>query len=78
MSEFLLLIPEGWESLDWQYITNNIPDMGQGNVLNWINSNDYSYMEPALKDAGKIPNDCVLVEAKLVNDEYFLVRLRVK
>ena len=27
MSQFLLVIPEGWTQLDWQYITNNVPNM---------------------------------------------------
>lgn len=75
MSEFLLVIPEGWTQLDWQFITNNIADMGQGNVLNWLNSNEFSYIEAGLKEHGIIAPDATLVGVKLIDDTYFLIKL---
>lgn len=75
MSEFLVIIPSGWTQLDWQFITNNVADMSPGNVLNWTNSTDYSYIEAGLKVNGIIPDNTTVVEAKLIDDTYFMVRL---
>lgn len=71
MSEFLLVIPEGWTQLDWQYITNNVGAMGYGDVVNGVTSD----IEAKLKDAGVIAADASLVEFKLIDDTYFMVRL---
>lgn len=35
---FLLIIPEGWTQLDWQYITNNLPNMGYAQVMDYVNT----------------------------------------
>lgn len=75
MSNLLLIVPSGWTQLDWQYITNNVPDMGKDSVENAINSGTASTLEPGLKEYGCIPQESVIVEAKLVDDTFFLVRL---
>jgi len=71
MSEFLLVIPEGWTQLDWEYIANNVSGMGYQNVVNGAASD----IEELLKTNGIIPVESSLVEFKLIDDTYFLVRL---
>jgi len=75
MSEFLFIIPDGWTKLDWQYITSNLPGMAGPNVASLLQSGAISDIEASLKDGGAIPMDASLVEAKLFNDEVFIVRL---
>ena len=75
MSEFLLIVPSGWTSLDWSYLSNNVADLTMTSVLNCIQSNNYSLIEDALKGCGAIPVESSLIEAKLIDDTYFLVRL---
>lgn len=75
MGDFLLIIPEGWTQLDWQYITNNIPSMDPATVLNAISSGMTFTLEEPLKTFGQIPAESTLVEAKLLDDNFFLVRL---
>ena len=75
MSDFLLIVPAGWTQLDWSYLTNNLPSMEKSGVENAINSNQYADMEPELKAGGFIPQESTIVEAKLIDDTFFLVRL---
>lgn len=75
MSEFLLVIPEGWTQLDWQYITNNLSGMTHQQVTEWCNNSIYMDMESILKDNGVIPVDKSITGAKLIDDTYFLVLL---
>ena len=75
MGQFLLVIPQGWTQLDWQHVTNNLPGMSAANVLDWINSNSLGYIEEPLKADGLIPADASIVEAKLIDDTYFMVKL---
>lgn len=71
MGEFLLIIPSGWTQLDWQYITNNVANMGYQNVVNGSTSD----IETSLKNAGIIAIESSLIEFKLIDDTYFLVRI---
>ena len=75
MSQFLLVIPEGWTQLDWQYITNNVPNMSGPAVASMIQSGVLSDIEAGLKEAGIIPPEASLVDAKLIDDTYFMVKL---
>lgn len=74
MESLLLIVPPGWLQLDWSWITSNT-ELAYSNVLDYINSNSLGYIEQPLKIAGLIPEDSVLVEAKLLDDTYFIVRL---
>lgn len=74
MSEFLLVIPEGWTQLDWNTVSN-LYGMDYTGVMNFIASNNYMDMETYLKDAGLIEQDKSINEAKLIDNTYFLVRL---
>jgi hypothetical protein len=71
MSEFLLVIPEGWIQLDWEYITNNIQGMSADNV----NGVPVSVVEENLKLGGIIAPESSLVEFKLIDNTYFIIRL---
>lgn len=73
MSEFLLVVPQGWTQLDWQYITSNVPNMSYGYVIDKLNGGGLGDIDAALKEAGVITQ--TIVEAKLIDDTYFLVRL---
>lgn len=75
MSDFLLVVPEGWTQLDWEFIANNVPGMDDGGTRNMINNNAYGDMEAALKGAGVLPEAATVAEAKLIDGTYFLVRL---
>jgi hypothetical protein len=75
MSQFLLVIPEGWTQLDWQHITNNVPNMSGPAVASMIQSGVLSDIEAGLKEAGIIPPKASLVDAKLIDDTYFMVKL---
>lgn len=71
MSDFLLIVPEGWTQLDWQFITNNVPSMGYQDVMNGLPS----VIEETLKTHGIIPVESSLIEYKLIDDTFFLVKL---
>ena len=75
MSQFLLVIPEGWTQLDWQHITNNVPNMSGPAVASMIQSGALSDIEAGLKEAGIILPEASLVDAKLIDDTYFMVKL---
>ena len=71
MSDFLLVVPEGWTQLDWEYISNNISNMGASNVKGATTLDIETY----LKEGGIIAPEASLIEFKLIDDTYFLVRL---
>lgn len=75
MSQFLLVIPEGWTQLDWQHITNNVPNMSGQAVASMIQSGVLSDIEAGLKEAGIVAQEASLVDAKLIDDTYFMVKL---
>lgn len=75
MSEFLFIIPEGWVQLDWQYITNTLPNMGGPYVASLLQAGAIMDIEATLKEGGVIPAESSLVDAKLFNDEVFIVKL---
>ncbi len=74
METLLLVIPPGWLQLDWEYITSNT-ELSAPNVSSYINAGMLEYIEQPLKAVGIIPADQTLVEAKLLDDTYFIVRL---
>lgn len=74
MGELLLITPPDWLQLDWAQITSST-DLSTSNVLSYINANMLEYIEIPLKEAGLISDSSILVEAKLIDDTYFLVKL---
>lgn len=75
MGEFLFIIPEGWIQLDWQHITNNLPNMGGPYVTSLLQSGMLMDIEATLKEGGVIPAESSLIDAKLFNDEVFIIKL---
>jgi hypothetical protein len=71
MGDFLLVVPSGWTQLDWQFITNNVPQMSMNEVM----GGTVLDIEERLKSAGVLAADAALAEFKLIDDTYFLVRL---
>jgi hypothetical protein len=71
MSDFLIVIPAGWTQLDWEYLSNNV----HGIDVNAATSGPISDMETLLKDSGSIPIEASLLEFKLLDNTYFMVRL---
>ena len=71
MSEFTLIIPSGWTQLDWQYLSSNFGNLSYPAVMNGVLSD----IEFALKEAEAITQAQSLLEFKLIDDTYFLVRL---
>ena len=71
MSEFLVIVPPGWTQLDWEYVANNVPNMSSQAVNNGVVSD----IEMWLKDAGQIPAESSLVDFKLIDNTYFLIKL---
>ena len=71
MSDFLLIIPEGWIQLDWEYVSNNVANISSQSVNNGVISD----IEQWLKDGGQIPPDSSLIDFKLIDNTYFLIKL---
>lgn len=74
MSDFIVVIPEGWTELDWQTITNST-SLGYSYTMDLIGSQSWSVIDEILKAAGVLQPDQNVQEAKLIDDAFFLVRL---
>jgi len=72
MSEFLFVIPAGWTQLNIDAVTNAVP-MTQ--MQDYLNTQSWLYLGDDLKNAGLIPQEAYLHEAKMFNAEVFIVRL---
>ena len=75
MSEFLLIVPEGWIQMDWEALQAESPDITLGNVKAWIEANQLADLDGVLKGIGRIDPDATLVEAKLIDNQFFMIRL---
>lgn len=73
MSELLLVFPEGWVPLNWEFISSKIPDMNRTNVDNWIATGQFSYIEEFLKQLNLIQADATVVSAKLIDDKFAIL-----
>jgi hypothetical protein len=71
MSEFLVIIPPGWIQLDWEYLSNNVPGMDVNAATTGVLTN----MEEMLKTSGQIPMESSLLEFRLLDNAYFLIKL---
>lgn len=74
MSDFLLVIPEGWTQLNWETAFNH-PLMSPPAVEEWIQSTQYDYLTQLLVESGSLTEGQTVVQAKLIDNAYFLVRL---
>ena len=75
MSEFLLIVPEGWTQLDWAYLSNNVSGLNHPQVMDWVATGYMLDLEIILKEQDVIPDEASLISAKLIDDTYFLVKL---
>lgn len=75
MSEFLLIVPPGWDQLDWGHVSTNVPGMDAENVKALISAGQFGSIGLMLGQAQLIPTGVVVAEAKLLDDSVFLVRL---
>lgn len=74
MSDFLLVIPEGWVQVDFDAASAINPDFNVTNVDNWIGTNQLSYIEEILKSIGFLDSAVTVIGAKRF-DAYFAVQL---
>ena len=74
MSEFLLVIPAGWLSLDWSTVFNH-PMINLSSAEEWIATRQFEYMTTLLIEAGALTEGQVVAEAKIIDGTYFLVQL---
>jgi hypothetical protein len=72
MSEFLLVIPEGWTQISMDAATQ-IPGVSAGGINSWIGSNYFDIMTSELSSL--FPPGAVVLEAQVFNGETLLVRL---
>jgi len=76
MSDFIFIIPPEWTQLDWQTLANmDGVNLGYAAVTNYIAGGDLLGLSDQLKLAGAISQEAYLIEAKLFNDQVFIVRL---
>lgn len=74
MSDFIVVVPEGWEALDFDRM-QNVLNVDMNSLKDWINANYYIDIEPILKEDGMIPMDKSIVEMKIIDDSQIWVRL---
>lgn len=74
MSDFLLIVPEGWTSIDLDAATQ-VPGISISGIENWIANNQMEYITVSLVDGGIIAPEAIVLEAKLFNGTTFAVRL---
>lgn len=74
MSDFLLIVPEGWTELNLDAVTQ-IPGVSTSALENWIANGQMEYITASLVDGGLLPIESVVVDAKLFNGTNFVVML---
>lgn len=74
MSDFLLVFPEGWTTINFDLVSSLVPDFNTINVDNWVQTNQLSYIEEILKSTGQIDSAATVIGAKRF-DAYFAVQL---
>lgn len=74
MSNFIVVVPEGWEALDFDRM-QNVLNVDMNSLKDWINANYYIDIEPILKEDGMITIDKTIVEMKIIDDSQIWVRL---
>lgn len=75
MSDFVLVVPDGWTPLDWEKLQSEHSAFSKPSVEDWLATGQLFYMCEQLVLAGAIPEGSSLVDARLIDDTYFLVKL---
>lgn len=71
MNNFILVVPEDWTQLDWAAISNNVTNFTYSNVINA----GAREVEEWLKAGNLISAEAYLLDFKLIDDTYFLIKL---
>ena len=74
MSEFILIVPEGWTQLDWDLCQTHA-ELTATAITNWAATNQLSYIEQFTREIGAIPANAMVEAAKMIDDSILLVRL---
>ena len=74
MSEFVMIVPEGWEALDYDRI-QNVLNVSMSSLKDWANVSYFGDVEPLFKEDGMVPMDKTIVEMKIIDDSQLWVRL---
>ena len=74
MSQLLVIVPEDWLEIDWSYTTGNT-ELTAVSLQYFMSSGQSAYVDEILKAAGLIPLEATLVDAKVLDDAFFMVRL---
>ena len=70
MSDFLFIIPEGWQQIG-EDVISQIGSL----VGDWVNMQNMTELSDALKVQGAIPQDMNVAEAKFFNGEILAIKL---
>lgn len=73
MSNFMLIAPEGWTEMDYEFITNNILDQYTMESL-MLQGQPYE-IDMALAAHGLLPEGKNIQEIKFIDDSFMWVRL---
>ena len=72
MSSLMLIIPDGWTSMDYEFVTNNVLDQ---NTIESLMLQGLSYeVDAAFSTHGLLPENKSVQEVKFVDGTYMLVR----
>lgn len=74
MSDFGLIIPEGWTTIDFNVMSTLPNELSTTAINNFITGGMINYITEELIRINLIPADKVVVDAKLF-DSYFIVKL---
>ena len=72
MSEFMLIAPEGWTQMDYEFITNNILD--QHTMENLMLQGQSYEIDNALAAYGLLPVGQAIQEIKFIDNAFMWVR----
>lgn len=72
MSDFMMIAPDGWTPLDYEYITNNI--MNQETMEGLMLQGQAYEIDNALLQNGLLPDGKAIQEIKFIDHTYMWVR----
>ena len=77
MGDFLLVAPDEWTQIDYTLLENTEPGFSQSDVLRLSLAEALAdeYFGIPLRALDMIPQDKVVLQAKLIENAYFYVRL---
>lgn len=73
MGDILVVIPEDWTQLDWNYV-GAIPGITKDSVEDWISTGSMGILAEVLINNEVVPPGTNIIAAKLINDTYFLIQ----